>query len=58
MKVLLVLDEQGLMLDGCRFKGAWCAVWEKEQCSEIFGDIDVSAETLPEMADKIIAYSL
>ncbi|RDW75946.1 HAD-like protein [Coleophoma crateriformis] len=39
------------------FKGAWCSVWEKEPCTEIFGNIDVTADTFPEMADKIIAYS-
>lgn len=39
------------------FKGAWCSVWEKEACEEVFGEIDVKADTLPEMADKIIAAS-
>jgi 2-haloacid dehalogenase len=38
-----------------RFKGAWSAVWEKEPCLEIFGEeMDVMAETLPEMARKVV----
>lgn len=41
----------------CRFKGAWCSVWEKEPCTEVFGELDVLADTLPEMAEKIIAAS-
>ncbi|KAL3418562.1 2-haloalkanoic acid dehalogenase [Phlyctema vagabunda] len=40
------------------FKGAWAAVWEKEANPELFGEIDVTAETLPEMADKVIAASV
>jgi 2-haloacid dehalogenase len=32
-------------------------VWEKEQCVDIFGEMDVVADTLPELADKIIAAS-
>lgn len=40
-----------------RFKSAWCSVWEKEQCTEIFGEADVTADSLPELADKIIAAS-
>ncbi|KAJ5319814.1 hypothetical protein PENANT_c026G00169 [Penicillium antarcticum] len=36
------------------FKGAYCHIWEKESLSELFGVMDVMADTLPEMADKII----
>ncbi|KAL1647331.1 hypothetical protein SLS58_002659 [Diplodia intermedia] len=39
------------------FKGAYTSVWEKEPCTEIFGEMDVMAETPLEMADKIIAAS-
>lgn len=37
-----------------RFRGAYCTVWEKEPLTELFGEMDVIAETLPEMAEKII----
>ncbi|RAH48096.1 haloacid dehalogenase-like hydrolase [Aspergillus brunneoviolaceus CBS 621.78] len=37
------------------YKSAYCSIWEKEPITELFGDMDVMAETLPEMADKIIA---
>jgi 2-haloacid dehalogenase len=37
------------------FKAAWCSVWEKEPATEVFGEVDVLADSLPEMADKIIA---
>lgn len=46
-----------LMLTCCRFKGAYTSVWEREPCPEIFGEMDVMAETPLEMADKIIAAS-
>ncbi|KAI0016897.1 putative 2-haloalkanoic acid dehalogenase [Xylariomycetidae sp. FL0641] len=40
------------------FKGAYCSVFEKEDCKELFGvDMDVMADTLPEMAEKVIAAS-
>lgn len=42
-------------LVSCRFKGAWVSVWEKETCSDIFGDMDVIADDLPSLADKIVA---
>ncbi|TDZ32579.1 Transcriptional activator of proteases prtT [Colletotrichum spinosum] len=42
---------------GCGFKGAWCSVYEKEPCVELFGEMDVMADSLPEMARKIIAAS-
>ncbi|KAH6722799.1 haloacid dehalogenase-like hydrolase [Leptodontidium sp. 2 PMI_412] len=37
------------------FKGAYCTVWEKEPLLELFGEMEVIADTLPEMADKVIA---
>lgn len=37
-----------------RFKGAYCTVWEQEPLLELFGDMDVVANTLPEMAEKVI----
>ncbi|KAF2141391.1 uncharacterized protein K452DRAFT_288091 [Aplosporella prunicola CBS 121167] len=39
------------------FKGAYTTIWEKEPCTEIFGEMDVMAETPLEMAEKIIAAS-
>ncbi|PSN75409.1 HAD-like protein [Corynespora cassiicola Philippines] len=35
------------------FKTAYCTVLEKEPLPEIFGDMDISATTLPELAEKI-----
>lgn len=40
-----------------RFKGAYCTVLEKVPCTDIFGDMDVIADSLVEMVDKIIAAS-
>ncbi|KAG4441752.1 hypothetical protein IFR05_002743 [Cadophora sp. M221] len=38
------------------FRGAYCTVYDKEPCIEIFDTkLDVMADTLPEMADKVIA---
>ncbi|KAK2626356.1 hypothetical protein QTJ16_004618 [Diplocarpon rosae] len=38
------------------FRGAYCSAYEKETCAEIFdATMDVMAETLPELADKVIA---
>ncbi|KAL4758879.1 FAD dependent oxidoreductase-domain-containing protein [Aspergillus foveolatus] len=37
------------------FKGAYTSIWEKEPLTELFGEMDVVDETLPGMADKIIA---
>jgi len=38
------------------FRGAYCTIWEKEPCSEIFGvEMDVVTNTLEELADGIIA---
>ncbi|KAI4789297.1 2-haloalkanoic acid dehalogenase [Aureobasidium sp. EXF-8845] len=41
-----------------RFKGAYCSVYEKEDCKELFDvEMDVMSDTLPEMARKIIEAS-
>lgn len=42
---------------GYRFKAAWCSVWEIEPVPEIFGEVDVVADSLVEMAEKIIEAS-
>ncbi|KAK5045762.1 hypothetical protein LTR84_008854 [Exophiala bonariae] len=40
------------------FKGAYCTVYEKEPCEEIFGDkMTVTEDTLPEMARAIVSSS-
>jgi len=40
------------------FKGAYCTVYEKESCKEIFHvDMDVEADGLLEMAEKIVESS-
>ncbi|PLB43205.1 putative 2-haloalkanoic acid dehalogenase [Aspergillus steynii IBT 23096] len=39
------------------FRGAYCTAWEKESCSEIFGEMDVTADSLHELAAQIIAAS-
>ncbi|KZL80103.1 haloacid dehalogenase-like hydrolase [Colletotrichum incanum] len=39
------------------FKAAYCSALEGEALPEIFGEMDVVAETLPSMADKIITTS-
>ncbi|KAH0394934.1 2-haloalkanoic acid dehalogenase, partial [Aureobasidium melanogenum] len=40
------------------FKGAYCSIFEKEDCKELFDvDMDVMADTLSEMAKKIIEAS-
>ena len=40
------------------FKGAYCSVYEKEDCLEIHGgEMDVMTETLPHMAQKIVEAS-
>ncbi|KAM0236951.1 hypothetical protein ACHAP5_009237 [Fusarium lateritium] len=36
------------------FKSAYCSALEKEPCVDIFGKMDVMAESLSEMADKIV----
>lgn len=38
-----------------RFHGAYCTALEGEPLYSVFGELDVVAPTLPEMADKIIA---
>jgi 2-haloacid dehalogenase len=40
-----------------RFKGAYCTVWEKEPCEDLFGKMEVMEDTFPAMARKIIGYS-
>ncbi|KAI9641622.1 hypothetical protein NHQ30_009476 [Ciborinia camelliae] len=40
------------------FKGAYCTEYEKEPCLDIFDtEMDVMADTLPEMAEKIVKAS-
>ncbi|KAH8602227.1 putative 2-haloalkanoic acid dehalogenase [Bisporella sp. PMI_857] len=40
------------------FRGAYCTVYEKESCAEIFGgEMEITTDTLPELARKIIAAS-
>ncbi|KXJ84720.1 haloacid dehalogenase-like hydrolase [Microdochium bolleyi] len=39
------------------FNAAYCTALEGENLSEIFGQMDVVADTLPDMADKVIAES-
>ncbi|KUL84700.1 hypothetical protein ZTR_07611 [Talaromyces verruculosus] len=39
------------------FKAAWTSDYEKEPVTEVFGEVDVLADSLVEMADKIIAAS-
>lgn len=38
-----------------RFKGAYCTVLENEPLHNLFGDMDVVDDTLPGMAEKIVA---
>jgi 2-haloacid dehalogenase len=41
------------------FRGAYCTTFEKESCAEIFDtEVEIIEDTLPAMADKIIAASL
>lgn len=41
------------------FRGAYCTIYEKEACAEIFdAEMEVLANTLPEMADRIVAASV
>lgn len=40
------------------FRGAYCTVYEKESCAEIFdAELEVVADSLPDMADGVIAAS-
>lgn len=39
----------------CRFNTAYCTVLEREALPEIFGRTDVMADTLPELADRVVA---
>lgn len=36
------------------FKAAWCSAWESEPVPEVFGEVDVVADSLVEMAEKIV----
>lgn len=38
------------------FKGAWVSVWEKESCSDLYGEMEVVADDLPGLAEGIINY--
>jgi hypothetical protein len=40
--------------DQISFKGAYCTVWEKEPCTALFGEMDVMADSFPDMARKIV----
>jgi hypothetical protein len=40
-----------------RFRAAWCSVYEIEPVPEVFGEVDVVADSLVEMAEKIIEAS-
>ncbi|KAF3763677.1 putative 2-haloalkanoic acid dehalogenase [Cryphonectria parasitica EP155] len=48
-------DASGAKASG--FKAAWCSVWECEPVPETFGEVDVVADSLVEMAEKIIEKS-
>ncbi|KAL1297503.1 hypothetical protein AAFC00_005022 [Neodothiora populina] len=39
------------------FKSAYCTIWEQEPLTNLFGEMDVTGVTLPEMADKVVAAS-
>ena len=40
------------------FRGAYCTIYEKESCTEIFDTtMDVTSDTLPEMAERIVKAS-
>ncbi|CCU74670.1 2-haloalkanoic acid dehalogenase [Blumeria hordei DH14] len=39
------------------FRTAWCSVFEKFPCVDIFGEMEVNADSLPELAEKVIATS-
>jgi 2-haloacid dehalogenase len=40
-----------------RFKAAYCTIWEKVRCDELFGEMDITADSFVEMAHGIIAAS-
>lgn len=46
-----------LMLECTRFKAAWCSEWEKLPVPEVFGEMDVVADSLEALADGIIEAS-
>ncbi|EPE07454.1 2-haloalkanoic acid dehalogenase [Ophiostoma piceae UAMH 11346] len=41
----------------CGFKGAWASVWEGEPSPDIYGEMEVTADSLTELADNIISYT-
>jgi len=45
------------MLECSRFKAAWCSEWEKLPVPEVFGEMDVVADSLEALADGIIEAS-
>lgn len=44
-----------VITDKNSFKGAYCTVYEKQALPELFGEMEVTADSLPEMAAGIIA---
>lgn len=55
------LDCLALVMTGTdlhRFKGAYCTVLEKEPLQQLFGEMDVIEDTLPAMAENIVAAEL
>ncbi|KAF2733334.1 DAO-domain-containing protein [Polyplosphaeria fusca] len=46
-------DSAAAKLSG--FKAAYCTIWEKVRCDELFGPCDVTADTFPEMARAIVS---
>jgi 2-haloacid dehalogenase len=38
-----------------RFKAAYCTIWEKVRCDELFGEMDVTADSFVDLARGIIA---
>jgi hypothetical protein len=39
------------------FKAAYCTIWEKVRCDDLFGEMDVTADSFVDMAHGIIAAS-
>lgn len=44
-----------LRTDGTRFRGAYCTIFEGDPLTDIFGEMDIIADSLPELADHVIA---
>lgn len=49
-------DPYPILITLDRFKGAYCTVLEQEALTNLFGEMDVIDDTLPGMAEKIIAH--